>query len=374
MARVSNVELFFDLVFVYAVTQVSHLVLKAGDASAVAQTGVLLLAVWAGWIATAWTTNRFNPEQVVVRVLMFGLMALGVVVAMALPRAFADRGLAFALAYSLFQVTRSAFVLLVRHRVHDAQVTNFVRAFIWLLLAAPLWIAGGFADTDTRLVLWAIAIALEYCAPMVGFYIPGLGRSAIRDWAVEGGHLAERCSLFVLIALGESLVMSASAFETQGWTLTAFSGFATGFVALIALWWIYFDTAMERGSERIRSMEEASRMARFAYSYMHLPIIAGIILIAVANEKIIAHPGHPPDPMTAAVLIGGPVLFLLGNIAFKTSFRRPPFSHAIGLVLIGLIAWRGLAWPLEGIGLALALALALVAVWESLSLRGLIRL
>jgi low temperature requirement protein LtrA len=373
VARVSNVELFFDLVFVYAVTQVSHLILKGTDTIALAQASVLLLAVWSGWIATAWSTNRLNPDDVVVRVLLFVLMALGLIQAMALPAAFGARGLVFAVTYSLFQLVRSGSVVLILRPAQDAPSLNAFRIFIWFLLAAPFWIGGGVAQDGTRLLLWSLALVIEYGGPLVGFYLPGHGRSAIGQWNVEGGHIAERCSLFIIIALGESLIMAGTALEAIAWNGATISAFAVSFVSVIALWWIYFDSAMERASEHIRSAANPALMARTAYSYLHLPIVGGIILIAVAQEKIIAHPHSHADLATFTVLIGGPIVMLLGNIGFKVSFRRLPFSHLLGLALIGLIGWFGVSWSLLTLGLALTGALVFVALWESLSLRGMMR-
>lgn len=263
--------------------------------------------------------------------------------------------------------------MLILRPAQDGPWLNAFRIFIWFLLASPLWIGGGLAQDDTRLVLWTIALIIEYGAPLIGFYLPGHGRSAIGQWNVEGGHIAERCSLFIIIALGESLIMAATAIEAIVWTGATITAFAVSFVSVIALWWIYFDTAMERGSEHIRSAANPALIARSAYSYLHLPIVGGIILIAVAQEKIIAHPNSHADSATFTVLIGGPAIALLGNIGFKATFRRLPFSHLLGLVLIVAIGWFGTAWSLLTLGIALTGALVFVALWESLSLRGFMR-
>jgi low temperature requirement protein LtrA len=210
-ARVGSVELFFDLVFVFAVTQLSHFLLHHLTPLGAVQTCLLLMAVWWVWIYTSWVTNWLDPDKTQVRVMLFLLMLAGLVLSISLPEAFAERGLTFAAAYASMQVGRSLFALWAFERAgRPADAKNFQRIIIWLSVSGLFWIFGGFAAPAPRLGLWAVALAIEYTGPAVGFFVPGLGRSETTDWAIEGGHLAERCGLFVIIALGESILVTGA--------------------------------------------------------------------------------------------------------------------------------------------------------------------
>src|SRR5262249_29216139 len=194
----------------------------------------------------------------------------------------------------------------------------------WLVLSAVFWIAGALAPDDARVPLWAAALAVEYLSPSIGFWTPGLGRSTTADWDVEGGHMAERCALFIIIALGESVLVTGATFAKLPWSPITVAAFATAFVGSAAMWWIYFNIGAERGSRRISQSSDPGRLARLAYTYMHLPLVAGIIVSAVGDELVLAHPTGHTDFKTAATTFGGPVLYLIGNLMFKrTTAERP---------------------------------------------------
>jgi low temperature requirement protein LtrA len=177
----------------------------------VVQACVLLMAVWWVWIYTSWVTNWLDPDKTQVRVMLFLLMLAGLVLSISLPEAFTERALAFGTAYASMQVGRSLFALWAFERAgRRADAKNFQRIIIWLSVSGLFWIFGGFAAPAPRLGLWAVALAIEYTGPAVGFFVPGLGRSETTDWAIEGGHLAERCGLFVIIALGESILVTGA--------------------------------------------------------------------------------------------------------------------------------------------------------------------
>lgn len=211
--KVSFTELFFDLVFVFAITQLSHFLLKHLTLMGAVQTGILFLAVWWVWIFTSWVTNWVDPERTPVRLMMYGLMLAGLVLSTSIPEAFEGRGLSFALAYVSMQVGRSLFMIWALKQHDWDNFRNFQRITAWLATSALFWLAGGLAEHDLRLWLWLIALAIEYVSPSLGFRTPGLGRSATTDWLVEGGHLAERCGLFVIIALGESILVTGATFS-----------------------------------------------------------------------------------------------------------------------------------------------------------------
>ncbi len=369
-ARVTNVELFFDLVFVFAVTQLSHYLLKNLTPLGAAHTALLFLAVWWVWIYTSWVTNWLDPERTPVRLLLFALMLAGLVLSTSIPQAFDAKGLAFALAYVFMQVGRSLFMVWALGDSSPGNVRNFQRITAWLALAGVFWIAGAFAEGGVRLGLWGAALAVEYVSPAVGFWTPGLGRSTTDDWDVEGGHLAERCSLFIIIALGESLLVTGATFEGLPWTAPTVAAFAVAFVGSVAMWWIYFDTGAERGVRRITTSDDPGRLARLIYTYVHLLVVGGVIVASVADELVLAHPAGRTEVTTAAAVLGGPALFLLGNLLFKRAIAgRVPLSHLAGLgLLAGLVPAAAVASPLL-LGAAVAAALAMVALWETVSLR-----
>jgi low temperature requirement protein LtrA len=370
--RVTMVELFFDLVFVFAVTQLSHTLLDHLSPIGALQTLLLFVAVWWVWIYTSWCTNWLDPETSPVRLLLFALMLCGLLLSSSLPDAFGERGLLFAAAYVAMQVGRTLFMLYALRGVHAALFRNFLRIAVWLMVSGTLWIAGGLAEGEARVACWVGALLIEFFGPIAFFWVPGLGRSSIDDWDVDGGHLAERCALFVIIALGESILVTGATFAGLPLDASHTSAFVIAFVGSVAMWWIYFDSGAERASRRIVHAADPGRQARTAYTYQHLLIVAGIIVCAVADEIVLTHPGHADDA-GIAVILGGPALYLLGNALFKwtTNDRLiPPLSHLAGLIL--LLALSLAARPLHLSALALGGAttaiLVLVATWERLAL------
>jgi low temperature requirement protein LtrA len=369
-SRVTYAELFFDLVFVFAVTQVSHTLLGHFTPLGALQTTLLFLAVWWVWVYTSWITNWLNPELSPVRVLLFLMMLGGLVLSTSIPKAFETRGLWFAIAYAAMQVGRTAFFLASIPPSRPSIRMNAIRILVWLSISAIFWIAGGLAEGHSRLVLWAVALGIEYASAAVRFWLPKYGASAIEDWTVEGGHMAERSAGFIIIALGESIVVTGATFADLAWTSETVGAFACAFIGALAMWWIYFHKGAGAGSEQISNSSEPGRLARLAYTYLHMPIVAGIILSAVANELVLTHPADHSDLKTVLSAIGGPLLFLTGTILFKHTIRGwLQLSHGAGI-----IAFCGLAWFAGGLSpLLLSILttaiLIVVAAWESISLR-----
>jgi low temperature requirement protein LtrA len=368
-SRVTYAELFFDLVFVFAVTQISHTLLGRFTPLGTLQTTMLFLAVWWVWVYTSWITNWLNPETTPVRVLLFLLMLGGLVLSTSIPKAFESRGLWFAVAYAAMQVGKTVFLWVSTPHNRTLARMNAVRITAWLSGSAIFWIAGGFAEGNSRLTLWAVALTIEYISPAVRFWIPGYGASSVVDWVVEGGHMAERCAGFIIIALGESIVVTGATFADLPWTLATVGAFASAFIGAIAMWWIYFHKGAEAGSEQISKSSEPGRLARLAYTYLHMPIVAGIILSAVADDLVLTHPAEHSDPGTVLSAVGGPLLFLIGTILFKHTFRGfLQLSHGVGIITLGILAWfAGALSPLMLSTVTSAIMIA-VAVWESVSL------
>jgi low temperature requirement protein LtrA len=369
-SRVTNAELFFDLVFVFAVTQLSHMLLGRFTPLGAVQVTLLFLAVWWVWVYTTWITNWLDPEQTPVRLLLFLLMLGGLVLSTSIPTAFEGRGLWFAGAYAAMQVGRTLFWLLATPSHRTLVRHNAIRILVWLCGSAVFWILGGIAEGDTRLWLWVVALLIEYISPVARFWTPGLGFSSVEAWAVEGGHMAERCAGFIIIALGEAIVVGGATFAELTWTPQNVTAFLAALVGSIAMWWIYFHRGAEAGSEMISKSAESGRVARLAYTYLHMPIVAGIILTAVADELVLKHPNGHSDLKTVLSAIGGPLLFLIGTILFKHTIRGfLQLSHGVGIIAFAMLAW--FASDLSPVMLsALTTAiLVVVAAWESLSLR-----
>ena len=367
--RVTYVELFFDLVFVFAITQISHTLLAHFTPLGVLQVTMLMLAVWWVWVFTSWTTNWLDPEQAPVRVMLFGLMIAGLALSTSIPKAFENRGLAFAVAYSAMQVGRTLFFLWSVPTSAVGQRNNFIRILIWLGISAVFWIAGGLSEGNLRIGLWLVALAIEYCGPAMRFRSPGLGASTTQDWEVEGGHMAERCALFIIIALGESIVVTGASFAEAAWTAPVICAFVVALLGSIAMWWVYFHIGAEAGSEHISRSADTGRLARLAYTYLHLPIVAGIVVSAVGDELLLAHPDGHVGAKEVLSIVGGPLLYLIGTILFKHAIRGIyQLSHLVGIGLfIVLIPFAERFTPLS-LAVAAAAILMIVAAWEAISL------
>lgn len=366
-ARVGFVELFFDLVFVFAITQVSHGLLAHLTPLGALQAAMMLAAVWWAWIFTSWVTNWLDPERGVVQAAMFVLMGVGLVMSAALPHAFHETGLAFALAFVAIQVGRSAFTLWAM-RSDAGLARNFLRILIWLIVSGGFWIAGGLATPEQRLWFWLVALAIEYASPSLYFYVPGLGRSRTEDWTIEGGHMAERVGLFVIICLGETLLVSGATFAGLDWTSSAvWAAFVSTILSTVAMWRLFFSQAHESAAHAIAHSPDPGRVARRAYTYSPILVIAGIIVVAVSDELVLAHPGGHVSTAAALTLLGGPVLFLLGTaVASWAIWRTVAWTRLIGCVVLAA-GWLALPWATPLIlSIASTVVLMAIGVWESL--------
>lgn len=368
-SRVTFVELFFDLVFVFAVTQLSHGLLAHLTLVGVAQATVLLIALWWAWINATWVTNWLDPARPAVRMMLFALMLAGLVFSAALPKAFEDRAPAVALGYVAMHVIRDGMMLWALYRHDKVNFRNFVRISTWHLMASPFWLAGCYGDATWRLQIWTLAAAIETAAPILGYWLPRLGRSVTTDWAVAGAHMAERCGLFIIIALGESILITGATFATLDWTAENVAAFLVAFVGSVALWAVYFNIGAERASRQIETSSDPGRIARAGYTFMHLPIVAGIIVVAVGDELVLHHPGGHVEWPALCALVGGPALYLVGNALFKRlSAPNLPLSHLCGLGLLALtVPVSFYVTPLALSAMTTAV-LVIVAIWEWASL------
>ena len=375
-AAVSNLELFFDLIFVFAVTQLSHSLLADLSLFGGFKTALLFLAVWWAWMFTTWATNWIDPDRAANRLMLGAVMLGSLVMSAAVPAAFGESGMAFAVSYIAIQIGRSLYVSRVMEREADGAGRNLLRVTWWFAATAPLWIWGALQENVlVRSALWLLALVIEYAGPFTFFPVPWLGRSKPADWAISGGHMAERCGLFIIIALGEGLIITGASYAAApgqpGLNLALLNAFAGSFT----MWWLYFDMGARRGARHIEQHAAPGLIARQAFTYWHIPIVAGIIVLAVADELVLAHPYDPVHGQFVAVVFGGTALFITGLAGFKRiSSGNPwyPASHVYGLGLATLLGVWG--WLLHPPGLLLfsattALFVA-IAVWEWGSFHG----
>ncbi len=359
--RATTLELFFDLVFVFAITQLSHYLVEHLDAEGAAKTLFLLLVVWWAWIYTTWMTNWFDPESPVVRSILIAVMLASLFMAIAIPDAFGDRALMFAASYASLQIIRNAFAVIGSPSDWPLRPA-LKRILIWSLVVGAMWIVGGALGGAALIAIWIVALVLDYAGPYTGYWNPVHGRSETTDWEIESAHFSERFQLFVIIALGESIVVTGATAAGFDITLARGAAIAVAFLGSAALWWLYFDYVARIAQVRLDKADDIGRLARDAYTYLHIPMIAGIIVTAVGDEIVIAHPSERLSGPELATVAGGPALYLLGHVGFRLrmagslSWKR--LSAALALCVVGAI---GAVLPaIATAALALAVLVALI--------------
>ena len=353
--RVTPLELFFDLVFVLALTQCTTLIARTPTWEGMLK-GVLVLGMlWWSWVGYAWLTSVVDPEEGAVRLVMFAAMAAFLVAALCVPGAFGSEALLFACAYAAVRAAHIALFLIASHE--DAALRRSVLGLAAsTAIGAGLLFAAALTAGATQLGLWGLALVLDAGGP----YLFGA-----EGWKLVPGHFAERHGAIVIIALGESIVaigVGAKAAIDVGIVAAA----VLGVVVAAALWWVYFDvTAIvaERRLSRASEGRERNEIARDSYSYLHFPMVAGIALIAVGIKQTIGHVEDPLKLVPAAALLGGAALYLLAHVAFRlrnmhTLSRR---RLVCAIVLLALLP-AGAALPaLLTLGLLAALLASLIA-------------
>ena len=308
--QVTPLELFFDLVFVLAITQCTSLMAADPTWEGLAR-GILVLGIlWWAWVGYSWLTSVIDPEEGVVRLAMFGSMAALLVVSLAVPEVFGDTGLTFAIAYAL---VRAGWLVLFFVASHDEPA---LRHSIWIGLVPStafgvgLLVAASFLDGTAQLLLWIVALSID----MLGPYLFGS-----EGWRLEPHHFAERHGLIFIIALGESIVAIGVGAEAgvDGGVITAS---VLGVTLAATMWWAYFDVVAIVAARRLAEQpvgREQNEMARDSYSFLHFPMVAGVVLIALGMKKTIAHTDDALSAETAFALVGGIVIYLLAHLAFR---------------------------------------------------------
>jgi len=363
--RATFLELFFDLVFVFAVTQVSHVLLDDLSLVGAAKMLFLLLVVWWAWIYTVWMTNWFDPDEVAVRLVLLTGMLASLLMAIAIPDAFGDRALLFAVGYVGLQFVRNTFIVLA---TDDSEPLHkpFQRLWAWNSWVGVVWIVGALLPEDARIVVWIAALALDYAGPLAGYWTPGLGRTPITDWELDHRHFGERFQLFIIIALGETIILTGATASDLELTLPRALAIVTAFLATAALWWLYFDVVARRSLDDFAAADDKKGLlGRDAYTYLHIPIVAGIIVNAVGDELVIAHPTEQLPANELVVLAAGPILYLLGHVAFRLRMTGTVGTkRLVAAAVIAASAVAGAALPALAVGVTILAILVLLAVWE----------
>ncbi len=357
------VELLFDLVYVFAVTQLSELLIGRLTFAGAGHVAFLLLVVWWAWIYTTWMVNWFDPGSGKVRLVLMLAGLASLLMAASIPRAFTSQAPLFAGAYVALQVGRNIAGMALLGREQPLRRV-FERIVAWSLASGALWIVGAFVPASLRFALWAPALMLDLAAPFAGYWTPGLGRSGVDDYPVEGGHFAERFQAFIIIALGESIVVTGAAASASGLASRTVAALAVAFLITGTLWWLYFGEVAENSRRHLAESEDPGSLARDAYTYLHLPIVAGIIMVAVGDDLLIAHPTRALSTAGVIMMLGGPALYLFGETLFRLRMIGSVSPKRVSIVLV--LCALALAGDLPAIALAGALAVVLLALalWE----------
>ncbi len=319
--RVAPLELFFDLVFVFALTQVTALMSEHPTWEGLGQGLLVLAALWWAWGAYAWLTNYIAAEEGKERLLMFAVMGAFLVAALATPQAFGDDAVIFGVAYA---AARWLHIFIFAEANEDVDAAQAIARLARTAIPGPtLLIVAGFADGTLQAALWIVALAIDYSGP----YVFG-----VRGFRVSPGHFSERFSLIVIIALGESIVAIGAGLsgELDGGVIVAA---LLGLVLACALWWAYFDVIAIVAERRFRAMtgDELVKLARDAYSYIHMPMVAGIVLVALGIKKTTGHVDEPLKTVAAVALFGGVALYYGAHVALPAADvrdrQRPAAAH-----------------------------------------------
>ena len=355
---VSPLELFFDLVFVLAITQCTALMARDPTWGGIGR-GVLVLGLlWWSWVGYAWLTSVVDPDEGPVRLVLFAAMAALLVTSLCVPDAFGDLGFVFAVAYGVVRAAHIALFVLASRE--DPELRHSVIGLGASTAAGvAVLVAGSLLDGNGQAAVWAAALVFDMAGPLV------INPSG---WRLVPGHFAERHGLIVIVALGESIVaigVGAEAGVDGGVVLAA----VLGITVACALWWAYFDVSALAAARRLAELEsvpDRNRLARDAFSYMHLPMVAAIVLVALGTKSTLGHVGDPLEWETATALVGGAALYLLAHVAFK----RRALGTFSGDRLVAAIVLLALVPLAHRVTALVTLAMVAVVLWATMAVEG----
>jgi len=373
--RVTPLELFFDLVVVFAITQVTALMSHDLTWSGLGRGLLVLAAIWWAWTGYAWLTNHLEPEEGLVRAGMFGAMAAMLVVALAVPRSFGDEALLFGVAFLVVRLVNLLLYAVAARRDRDL-LRAIVRFTPAAALGALLILAAAFVDGAAQVALWILALAMLYGSAL-------LARG--QGWHISPAHFAERYGLIVIIALGESVISLGVAAAGLSLSAGIVAAAILGIAVIAALWWAYFDVYSVLAQQQLTqtSGAERARLARDYYSYLHLPMIAGIVLFALGLKVSIRHLDDPLAAIPAVALCGGLAAYFLTHVVLRirlvyfvrrTTTDRPawigPGRLVAGITMVALIPVAVTVPALVSVAIVTGVCWALIA-WDVLHYRSL---
>ncbi|HEX6115633.1 MAG TPA: low temperature requirement protein A [Solirubrobacterales bacterium] len=352
--RVTPLELFFDLVFVLALTQCTALMSEEPTFEGLLK-GLLALGVlWWAWVGYAWLTSVIDPEEGAVRLVIFGAMAGFLVAALAVPQAFGDEGLVFALAYGAVRFAQLGLFWIASDEQPELRHSLVIGLVGSTAVGVGLLVGASFLDGWARIAVWALALGLDMAGPL--FF-------GSEGWRLAPRHFAERHGLIVIIALGESIVAIGAGVE-GGLDAGVIAAAVLGMVIAAGIWWTYFDVVAlvaARRLERAEAGKAQNEMARDSYSFLHLPMVAGIVLVALGMKKTLGHVDDPLDDAPALALLGGLAIYLLAHVAFRWRNVRTLNRQRLGLALL-LFALFPLAVEVPSLAIVATCAVLLVAL------------
>jgi low temperature requirement protein LtrA len=351
--RVTPLELFFDLVFVLAITQCTALMAAHPTWEGLGRGVIVLGLLWWAWVGYSWLTSVVDPEEGAVRLAIFAAMAALLVVALCVPRAFSGDDLVFACAYGAVRFAQVALLGLAARG--DPDMTHSVRT-LWgsTAVGVGIVVAGSFADGGAQLAIWAAALALDMAGP---FFFGTEG------WKLVPGHFAERHGLILLIALGESIVAIGVGAE-HGVDAGVIVAATLGTALAAAIWWLYFDVVAIVAARRLARApvgRPQNAMARDSYSYLHFPMVAGIVLIALGMKKTLGHVEDPLKVVPETALLGGTALYLLAHVAFRYRHVHTLNTRRLGLAVL-LVALIPVAVEIPALAVLAVLVVLLAAL------------
>jgi low temperature requirement protein LtrA len=358
--RTTPVELFWDLVFVFALTQVSALLAHDLSWQGFGQSMLVLALVWWAWSAFVWVTNAQDPDEPAVRAALFAAMILAFLVALAVPEAWSEEATLFAVAYAGVRLIHLALYADASRR-GNASFSAIAGFGVTVIIGMALLIAGARTDHGTRAVLWTAAAAIDYAGPawLTRERLRGIQRVAV-------AHFAERYSLFIIICLGESIVAIGVGAADSELDPELLVGVALTLLVTIGLWWTYFDRVAHEAEERLERHDEPVLAAADAYSYLHLLMVTGIIVFAVGAKGVAAHAADPLDDASRLALCGGVALYLVGHVAFGLRLAHTPsnakLAAAVGCLVVFAVTGGVVAWATAGMLAAVLVLLVLVEI------------
>ena len=358
-SRVMPLELFFDLVFVLALTQCTALMADEPTWTGLGKGVLVLTVLWWAWVGYAWLTSVVEPEETLVRFTIFGAMAALLIVALSIPEAFGDWGLVFALSYAVVRLGQIGLFALASS--DDPKLRrSLIIGITWsTVIGTALLVGAAFADGPLQGGLWLVAIAVDLGGPLL---------FGVEGWRLEAGHFAERHGLIIIIALGESIVAIGVGAEF-GLDAGVVTAAVVGIAIAAALWWLYFDIVALVAERRLANAapgREQNAVARDSFSYLHLPMVAGIVLVALGMKKSLEHVGDPLKLEPSVALLGGTAVYLLAHVAFRwRNVHRFSVQRVVcAIALVALIPMAVEVPALVTLVVIAALLAALIA-WEN---------